>query len=313
MRVLVTGGAGFIGSHLVKELITRGDEVVILDSFDDSYDPAIKEDNIAGLDLELIRGDIRDAEVVDRAVRGAEVVIHLAAKAGVRESLRTPLLYEAVNVQGTMHLLEALRRAPDARLVFASSSSVYGARKSGPFAETDAADSPVSPYAATKRSGELLCHAAHAGWGLRVSCLRFFTVYGPRQRPSMAISRFIHGVMRGEALPIYGDGSSTRDYTWAGDAVRGILAAVANPEPFGIYNIGSGSPIRLDGLVSAISQIVGREAKIDRLDPQPGDVPMTYAQIDQARNVLGWTPQMQLRRGLEFTVEWVRQRVTSGR
>jgi UDP-glucuronate 4-epimerase len=309
MRMLVTGGAGFIGSHLIRTLLSQGHQVTVLDSFESSYDPQLKEANIAGLDIDLIRGDIRDAETVERAVRGRDVVIHLAAKAGVRESLRTPLLYEEVNVQGTMVLLEALRKNSGTRLVFASSSSVYGARTSGPFAESDAADSPVSPYAATKRSGELICHAAHAGWGLHVSCLRFFTVYGPRQRPAMAISRFIRGVIRGEHLPIYGDGSSTRDYTWVEDVVRGILAAIANPRPFGIYNIGSGSPIRLDALVGLIAETVGREALMERHPVQMGDVPMTFARIERARDELAWSPRMELAEGIGITADWIRKQL----
>lgn len=306
MRILVTGGAGFIGSHLVDRLLRLGHSVVVLDSFDPAYDPALKERNVAGLSIELVRGDIRNPEVVRESMHGVEVVVHLAAKAGVRESLQTPLLYEEVNVQGTMILLDVLRERPGTRLVFASSSSVYGARNQGPFDENDAADAPVSPYAATKRSGELLCHAAHAGWGLEVSCLRFFTVYGPRQRPGMAISKFIRGIIDDEVLPIFGDGSSIRDYTWAGDVVNGILAAIHSPVPYGIYNIGSGNPIRLDELVSLLSELIGKEARIERQGVQPGDVPMTYAKIERAKTSLGWEPTMSLREGLRQTIDWAR-------
>lgn len=306
MNVLVTGGAGFIGSHLVDALCARGDEVTILDNFDDAYDPAIKERNVSGFGARLVRGDIRDPILVAQLVRETQVVVHLAARAGVRESLDNPLVYEEVNLRGTLVVLDAMRRIGGGRLVFASSSSVYGSKRSGPFFEDDPADQPVSPYAATKRAGELLCHAAHAAWGLPVTCLRFFTVYGPRQRPAMAIARFVRLALEGKPLPVFGDGSARRDYTWVHDAVGGVLAAVDRPRPFAVINLGGAAPVRLDTLVAAIAGAAGREVTVDRLPDQPGDVPLTFADIGRAGELLDWRPHTTLEQGIVRYVEWVR-------
>ncbi|MCK6505469.1 NAD-dependent epimerase/dehydratase family protein [Myxococcota bacterium] len=316
MKVLVTGGAGFIGSHLVGALRARGDEVVVLDNLDDTYDPARKLENLRAEGVSeqpgparLVLGDLRDEVALHQALRGVDAVVHLAAVAGVRDSLLDPLRYESINVRGTVALLEAMRQAGCRRLVFASSSSVYGARDDDAlFSEEDRADRPVSPYAATKRAGELLCHAAHATWGLEVSCLRFFTVYGPRQRPAMAIARFVQLALAGQPLPLYGDGSSVRDYTFVGDAVRGVLAALDRPHGFDVINLGCGDPIRLDALAAAIGQAALVEVRVEHLPEQPGDVPRTHADIRRAQAVLGWRPQVDIVSGLRAYVDWVRAR-----
>ncbi|MCB9777376.1 MAG: NAD-dependent epimerase/dehydratase family protein [Alphaproteobacteria bacterium] len=317
MRVLITGGAGFIGSHLVDHLRARGDEVVVLDSFVPTYDLRRKEENVRASGLSegavgparLVRGDLRDRALLDRLLPHVDAVVHLAALAGVRDSLDDPAAYVDVNIVGTQTLLDAMHAAGLRRLVFASSSSVYGARPDGDtFTEDDPADRPVSPYAATKRAGELLCHAAHAAWGLDVSCLRFFTVYGPRQRPAMAIARFTSLVLAGETLPLFGDGSSLRDYTFVGDAVRGIACALDRPQGFAVINLGCGSPIRLDDLVAAIGRAADRRVRVEHLPEQPGDVPRTHADISRAGALLDWRPQVALDEGLAAYLAWVRAR-----
>lgn len=316
MKVLVTGGAGFIGSHLVGALRARGDEVLVLDNLDDTYDPARKLENLRAEGVgvgegpaRLLRGDLRDEVTLHQALRGVDAVVHLAAVAGVRDSLLDPLRYESINVRGTVGLLEAMRHAGCRRLVFASSSSVYGSRDDDAlFSEEDRADRPVSPYAATKRAGELLCYAAHATWGLDVTCLRFFTVYGPRQRPAMAIARFVQLALAGQPLPLYGDGASVRDYTFVGDAVRGVVAALDRPHGYDVINLGCGAPIRLDALAAAVGQAAGVAVRVEHLPDQPGDVPRTHADIRRARAVLGWSPQVEIVDGLRAYVAWVRDR-----
>ena len=306
MHVLVTGGAGFIGSQVVAALLARGDSVTVLDCFDDAYDPALKRANLAGTSARVVDGDLRDLDTVRAALGDAEAVVHLAARAGVRESLEDPLLYESVNVRGTAVVLEALRRQGRARLVFASSSSVYGARADGGrFTESDPADTPVSPYAATKRAGELVCHAAHAAWGTPVTCLRFFTVYGPRQRPAMAIAKFFRLIREGRSLPVFGDGSAIRDFTFVEDAVRAVLAAVDRPRGFQVLNVGSDAPVRLDALIHAIGAAAGAPAQLEHLPLQNGDVPRTHADVSRARAALGWSPQVSLSEGLARYAGWV--------
>lgn len=306
-RVLVTGGGGFIGSHVVAHLLARGDDVVVLDCFDDAYDASLKRANLAGTAATLIEGDIRDLATVQRAMDGCEAVVHLAARAGVRESLADPLLYQSVNVGGTMTILEAARRQPGTRVVFASSSSVYGSQPTGGrFTEDEGADAPVSPYAATKRAGELLCHAAHAGWAVPVTCLRFFTVYGPRQRPAMAIAKFVRLALAGETLPVFGDGSAIRDFTFVEDAARAVLAAVDRPLGFAVLNIGSDAPVRLDALVAGIGEATGVPLRIEHLPIQNGDVPRTHADVTRAKAALDWAPQVSLVDGLRRYVDWVR-------
>lgn len=301
MRVLITGGAGFIGGHLSRALLREGHALTVLDSFDDAYAVEMKRENIAGLPMRLIEGDLRDGAAVRAALQGADAVVHLAARAGVRESLADPLLYEDVNVRGTLELLSALRARP-VPLVFASSSSVYGRRADAhAFTEDDDVGHPVSPYAATKRACELFLYAAHSDWQLSARCLRFFTVYGPRQRPAMAIALFIDRAQNNEPLPIFGDGSALRDFTWVGDAVQAILAALRLPPGFGVYNIGSGAPVRLDALVDAIERAVGRPVQRLHLPDQPGDVPRTHADISRAAAELGWRPRVSLIEGIAET------------
>ena len=302
MNVLVTGGAGFIGSHLTRALLRRGDSVTVLDNFDDAYDPAWKIQNLDGLDINLVNGDVRDRAAVEESLRGVEAVVHLAALAGVRESLEKPSEYASVNVGGTVNLLEAVRSRSGLPVIFASSSSVYGDRESGPFVETDALSFPASPYAGSKRAAELMCNAAHLSWGQAVTILRFFTVYGPRQRPTMAISKFIRMAEAGDVIPVFGNGNSRRDYTYVDDAVDAVLAALANPQPFAVFNVGGGSPIRLDALVDAVAEATGQPIRTERLDDQPGDVGLTWADPTAIREALGWSAQIGIVEGLRRTV-----------
>ena len=307
MHVLVTGGAGFIGSHLVAALRRRGDDVTVLDNFDDYYDPALKRRNVAlvGDGVRVVEGDLRSASDVDDALRGVDAVAHLAARAGVRPSLTQGALYIDVNVTGTQSLLDGMERAGIRRMIYASSSSVYGARSQGPFSESDAVHRPVSPYAATKLAGELLIHAASQTRELSATCLRLFTVYGPRQRPEMAIHLFARKALAGEAILRFGDGLSRRDYTYVDDIVAGLVAALDQPRPYGVYNLGSGAPITLQGLLDGIGEAFDVELRIEQLPDQPGDVPATWADITRAREDLGWTPRVTLSDGLRRFRDWL--------
>lgn len=308
-RILVTGGAGFIGSHTVERLLARGDQPVVLDNFNDFYDPAIKRANVARFpSVPVVVGDIRDKSLVDSlfAQRAFDGVIHLAAMAGVRPSVQDPLLYEDVNVRGTMVLLEAARRHPGLRFVFASSSSVYGARDRSPFREDDDIPRPVSPYAATKRAGELIAYTYHHLFGVPIACLRFFTVYGPRQRPEMAIAKFSAAIERGEAIPFYGDGSTRRDYTYIDDIVDGVLAAYDRCQGYEIFNLGESATTSLSELVDALARALGREARLDRQPLQPGDVPLTCADVSKAVRLLGYAPKVGVDEGLRRYVAWRR-------
>lgn len=312
-HVLVTGGAGFIGSHLVRALLGRGDRVTVLDDFNDYYDPTLKRSNVAPLlgraDYRLVEGDIRDTELVERlfAEGGFDSVIHLAARAGVRPSLAEPILYEDVNCIGTLRLLEAARRHGPKNFVFGSSSSVYGINEKVPFAETDPVDQPISPYATTKRAGELLCFNYSHLYGFRCSCLRFFTVYGPGQRPEMAIHKFTRMLAEGRAIPMYGDGSTRRDYTWVEDIVDGILAAHDLEPHFEIFNLGGAETTRLDELIAWIAEDLGVEPRVERLGDQPGDVPITYADVSKAERMLGYAPKVPIREGIRRFVDWYQQ------
>jgi UDP-glucuronate 4-epimerase len=315
MRVLVTGGAGFIGSHLTDRLLARGDRVVVLDDFNDFYDPAIKRANIAAHlphpSYRLVEGDIRDRELVFRifAEERFDAVAHLAARAGVRPSLAQPVLYEEVNCVATLHLLEAAAAHGKPRFVFASSSSVYGINSKLPFSEEDPIERPVSPYAATKRAGELHVFTAHHLHGLRAVCLRFFTVYGPRQRPEMAIARFIRALESGEAIPFYGDGTSRRDYTYIDDIGDGLEKALDRDFGFEIVNLGGAHPVTLTELVAAIEAATGRKARVLRQPDQPGDVPVTFAATEKAERLLGFRARVSLEEGLRRSVEWYRSTV----
>jgi UDP-glucuronate 4-epimerase len=310
---LVTGGAGFIGSHLTDRLLARGDAVVCLDDFNDYYDPAFKRQNVepfrANPRWRLVEGDIRDAPLVDEVYRsyGITSTVHLAARAGVRPSIRYPRLYEEVNGIGTLNLLEAARRSEARTFVFGSSSSVYGTNSKVPFSEDDPIACPVSPYAATKRANELMAYTYHHLYGLSVSCLRFFTVYGPRQRPEMAIYHFTEKLARGEAVPRYGDGSSARDYTYIDDIVAGIVAALDAAPPFEIVNLGGSRTTTLQRLIELIAGAVGVEPKVTEMPPQPGDVPITFADVRRAKRLWGWQPRVPIEEGIRRFVDWFRQ------
>jgi UDP-glucuronate 4-epimerase len=316
-HLLVTGGAGFIGSHLTERLLARGDRVTVLDDFNDFYDPARKRQNVAAFlgqgGYLLVEGDIRDAAAVDRlfAEGGFDAVVHLAARAGVRPSLREPILYEEVNCIGTLRLLEAARRHGPRIFLFGSSSSVYGINEKVPFAEDDPVERPISPYATTKRAGELLCYNYHHLYGLRTACLRFFTVYGPRQRPEMAIHKFTDLLARGQPVPLYGDGSSRRDYTYVDDIVDGLLACLDLAPGFEILNLGGAETTSLLDLVHGLAEELAVEPRIEYLPAQPGDVPITFADVSKAARLLGYSPKVPIRDGLRRFVSWFRSQSIS--
>jgi len=311
--ILVTGGAGFIGSHLVERLLDAHRRVVVLDNFDSFYDPAIKRRNVEPVGrhprYRLIEGDIRDEAVVERLFDAErfETVVHLAARAGVRPSIEQPGLYTSVNLVGTTTLLEAARRHGVERFLFGSSSSVYGNNAKVPFAEDDPADRPISPYGATKKAGEVLCHAFHHLTGMKVACLRFFTVYGPRQRPEMAIHKFARRLAAGELVEQYGDGSSARDYTYVSDIVDGILLALERCSGYHVWNLGGSRTTRLDELVRKIAEGLSMPARVVRLPAQPGDVERTWADVARAEAELGWTPRVSFDQGLERFLSWFRE------
>ena len=318
MKILVTGGAGFIGSHLVEALLRRGDEVVILDSFNDFYDPRIKRANVAEIEstagaamgqgpVDLVEGDIRDeALVAELFAREFDAVVHLAAMAGVRPSLQDPLHYQDVNVRGTVVFLEELKKRPETRFVFASSSSVYGGNTDVPFREAADVHYPVSPYAATKRAGELLCYTHHHLYGIPTTCLRFFTVFGPRQRPEMAIHKFVRLALEGRPIPFFGDGTTRRDYTYVDDIVDGVVRALDRTEGYEIYILGESETTSLAELVEAVGEACGVEVQLDRMPMQPGDVLVTYADVTKAKDRLGYRPSTTVREGLERFVAWYR-------
>ncbi len=314
MRTLVTGGAGFIGSHLVDRLLADGGEVVAVDNFDPFYAAPLKRSNLASASanprFRLVELDIRDAEGVDRLLREfrPDAIAHLAARAGVRPSIEQPALYAEVNVTGTVHLLQSASRLdPRPRFVYASSSSVYGDRDTAPFRETDNVDLPVSPYAATKKACELLAHTFHHLHGLPVTGLRFFTAFGPRNRPDLAISKFAALIDRGEPVPMFGDGSTRRDYTYVGDIVDGIVRALDRCRSHHLYNLGHSEPIPLREMIAAIGEALGKAPLINQLPEQPGDVRQTYADISRARAELGYDPKTPFKEGLRRFVEWSRQ------
>jgi len=309
--VLVTGGAGFIGSNLSERLLAQGCQVSCLDSFDPYYPPATKRANIQSLrdhpNYRLTEGDIRNKDDVRKAIEGCDAVVHLAARAGVRPSLKEPEVYTDVNINGTVRVLEASREAGINHLVFGSSSSVYGSNERVPFSEADPVDHPISPYAATKRAGELLCHTYHYLYGMQINCLRFFTVYGPRQRPDLAIYRFTGLIGSGKPIPVFGDGTSQRDYTFIDDILDGILKSLANWSGFEIYNLGESQTVELAYLIELLEANLGRRAEIERHPMQPGDVARTYADISKARTKLGYDPQVKIEEGIRRFVEWYRR------
>ena len=312
-NILVTGGAGFIGSHLVEALHRAGREVVVLDNFDDFYLPEVKRRNLDALKtrpgFSLVEGDIRDEALVDRVFTAhpISVVVHLAARAGVRPSIQQPVLYADVNVTGTAVLLEACRRHGTGKFIFGSSSSVYGNNARLPFSEKDEVDRPISPYAATKRAGELLCATYHELYRLNVFALRFFTVYGPRQRPEMAIHKFTRLIDRGLPLPRFGDGSTRRDYTFITDIINGVLRAIERVQGFEVINLGGAQTTRLDELIAHLERNLNRKAVIETEPGQPGDVVATYADVDKARRLLGFEPETRVEDGIGRFVEWYRE------
>ncbi len=310
MNYLVTGGAGFVGSHLVERLLAEGRRVICLDNFDDFYNPDIKRHNLSRAmkdpKFRLFEGDLRDEGLLNRIFQEEEVeiVAHLAARAGVRPSIENPLLYAEVNIRGTLNLLEACKKYEVRRLVFASSSSVYGNNPKVPFAEADPVDNPISPYAATKKAGELICHTYHHLYQIDIACLRYFTVYGPRQRPEMAIHQFTRRIHRGERIILFGDGSSRRDYTYIEDAVEGTMAALGREHGYEIYNIGESQTTSLSQLVQWIEGQLGKKARVEYLPVQPGDVERTYADIRKAGERLGYRPRTDIREGLARFIRW---------
>ena len=314
MNFLVTGGAGFIGSHVCERLLRDGHRVWAFDDLNDFYDPQIKRRTLQGIaspgqPFTFVHGDLTDASVVNELVSSVKFdqVIHLAARAGVRPSLEQPALYQRVNVEGTVNLLEAARQAGVKKLTLASSSSVYGVNAKVPFSENDPIVSAISPYAASKLACEALGHVYHHIYGLDIAMLRFFTVYGPRQRPDLAIHKFTTQIDSGKPIPVYGDGSTARDHTYVSDIVDGIMACARKEFGFEIFNLGESQTIRLDQLISLIESAVGKQAVIDRQPHQPGDVPITFADISKAQRLLGYDPQVKAEKGIPLFVEWFRK------
>jgi UDP-glucuronate 4-epimerase len=309
VRILVTGGAGFIGSHLVEKLIALGHGVSILDDFNDFYDPRIKRDNIAAVAdrIQIHHFDLRDATAVRTLFHREkfEVIVHLAARAGVRPSIHHPQLYYDTNVIGTLHLLEAARTTGVERFIFASSSSVYGASKEVPFSEEMRLTQTISPYAASKVAAEFLCSTYSHLYRMRIVALRFFTVYGPRQRPDLAIYNFTKKIRAGEPIDQFGDGTTRRDYTYIDDIMQGVIASLDYGGPlFDIFNLGENETVQLKDLIAAIETTLGKKAIINKLPEQPGDVPLTCADISKARKLLGYNPTTPLHVGLPKFVEW---------
>ena len=310
--ILVTGGAGFIGSHLCERLLNDGVRVVCLDNFDNFYDPNIKIKNVEGIarkssgQFELVTGDIRNPDHLMGIFQKNQIdsIVHLAARAGVRPSIVEPLLYEDVNIRGTIGLLEACKEHKIKNLIFASSSSVYGENQRVPFSERDLDIQPISPYGATKRAGELLCYSFHHLYGMNIACLRIFTAYGPRQRPEMAIHKFARLVDQGEKIPIYGDGSTRRDYTYIDDLIEGILGVIHYHKGFEVYNLGESQTTSLKELIGLIESALGKKANIEVLAPQPGDVSVTYADISKAKQMLKYRPKVKMEEGIKRFVEW---------
>jgi UDP-glucuronate 4-epimerase len=311
-NILITGGAGFIGSHLVDRLLSEGGwQITVVDDFNDFYDPAIKRENIrarlANPDYRLVEADIRHPGDLERAFDGPafDCIVHLAARAGVRPSLKEPRLYVETNINGTLNLLELARTHGVKQFVFGSSSSVYGMNAKVPFSEDDPIFNPISPYAATKAAGELICHSYAHLYDLRIVCLRFFTVYGARQRPDLAIHKFAGLISAGKPIPVFGDGTTRRDYTYIDDIIAGVRAAMDYDQSnYEVINLGESRTVELRELISLIEQALGRTAEIDRQPLQPGDVPQTFADISKARALLGYDPKTQIEEGILRFVEW---------
>jgi UDP-glucuronate 4-epimerase len=325
-NVVVTGGAGFIGSHLCETLLRKGNKVINIDSFNDYYDPRIKRNNVEetrsflrenDLDDDLYKveeGDIRDFDFLSRVLEEnpVDIIVHLAAYAGVRPSIQNPVLYTDVNINGSVNIMEISKMYNIKSFVFASSSSVYGNNTKVPFAEADVVDFPISPYAATKKAGELLCHTYHRLYNINIACLRFFTVYGPRQRPDLAINKFTKLISEGQSIPFYGDGSTERDYTYIEDIIDGITKSIEwvreGQGKYEIFNLGESNTITLSRMVKAIENALGKKARINKLPMQQGDVNRTFADVTKAKEILGYNPQMEFEEGISKFVKWFQSR-----
>ena len=313
MNFLVTGGAGFIGSHVCERLLRDGHRVWAFDDLNDFYDPQIKRRTLAdiqslGRPFTFVPGDLTETSAVNAlfAATKFDQVIHLAARAGVRQSLEQPALYQRVNVEGTVNILEAARKTGCKKITIASSSSVYGVNAKVPFSESDPIFSAVSPYAASKLACEALGHVYHHIYGMDVAMLRFFTVYGPRQRPDLAIHKFTKLIDAGQPIPVFGDGSTARDHTFITDILEGILACTRQEFGFEVFNLGESQTVKLSELIALIESALGKKAVIDRQPLQPGDVPITYADISKAKKMLGYNPQVKAAKGIPLFVEWYR-------
>jgi UDP-glucuronate 4-epimerase len=314
-KFLITGGAGFIGSHLVDRLLdTAIERVAVVDDFNDFYEPEIKRANVRqhleDPRYELAEVDIRDPKALDQVVADTDFdcIVHLAARAGVRPSLSQPQLYNETNVNGTLNLLEFARQHNVTQFVFGSSSSVYGINAKVPFTEDDPIRQPISPYAATKGAGELLCHTYSHLYGIRCICLRFFTVYGPRQRPDLAIHKFARLISEGKPIPVFGDGTTRRDYTYVDDIIDGVMGAINyDQSDYEAINLGESRTVELRELITLLEKELHASAIIDRQPPQPGDVPQTFADITKARKLLGYNPHTQIEDGLRKFVAWFRR------
>jgi UDP-glucuronate 4-epimerase len=318
MKVLITGGAGFIGSHLAERVLKDGHRVVIIDDFNDFYPEAIKRDNISGIKADpqcrFYETDITETEEMKKIFLGEkpECVVHLAARAGVRPSLNQPYLYEKVNVVGTLNVLESCRGSGVEKLIFGSSSSVYGDREKVPFREDDALDNIVSPYAATKAAGEHFCRSYHNTYGLKIAVLRFFTVYGPRQRPEMAICKFARQIDTGSKITLFGDGSSSRDYTYVDDIIQGIMGCLTADLSFEVINLGESRTVPLRDLVKIIEDNIGKKAVIEYAEHQKGDVFRTYADVSKAKKMLNYRPKVPIEQGIKMFAEWYRKKYKNG-
>jgi UDP-glucuronate 4-epimerase len=313
-NIFLTGGAGFIGSHLCDSLLKQGHSVTCFDNFDPFYDRKIKESNLSFSikqpNFQLIEGDIRDVKLLSKIFSETDfdLIIHLAAKAGVRPSVENPQEYFDVNINGTINLLEQGKNHGIKKMIFASSSSIYGNNEKVPFSETDFVDHPISPYAASKKSGELLCYTYHSLYDMDISCLRFFTVYGPRQRPDLAIHKFTKLILDNKPVPVYGDGSFKRDFTYVNDTVSGINNAISKLDGFNVYNFGNSRTISVLEMIKEIEKALDKKAIIDFKPIQPGDVRLTYADISKSENEIGYNPQFDFKTGIANFVKWLKDK-----
>ncbi|MFD0696380.1 GDP-mannose 4,6-dehydratase [Paenibacillus sp. GCM10027628] len=322
--IVVTGGAGFIGSHLCEALLDSGHKVINIDSFNDYYDPQIKRNNVKDAMRQLSEidtdryvieeGDIRDTAFLKKVFDQNQVdtIVHLAAYAGVRPSIENPVLYTDVNINGTVNLLEVCKQYNINKFVFASSSSVYGNHAHVPFSEKDAVDSPISPYAATKKAGELLCYTYHRLYKINTACLRFFTVYGPRQRPDLAIHKFARLILDGQSIPFYGDGSTERDYTYIDDIIDGVMKTIEwvhqGTDKYEVFNLGESNTVSLSKMVKTIEVCVDKQAILNKMPLQPGDVNRTYADVSKSKEILGYDPRTSFEDGVNKFVSWLLKR-----